>query len=156
MPSQASIDRFLSGERLAFIGVSRDPKAFANSVYRAFRERGYTVFPVHPRVDEVEGDGCVRSIADLPDVDGAIVMVPAAAAATVVGECADRGIAIVWLHRGVGPGSVTPEAVEVARSRGLDVVDGACPLMFLPSAGWIHRLHRAISGRRIVTVDEAA
>jgi hypothetical protein len=31
----------------------------------------------------------------------------------------------------------------------VDVVPGACPLMFLPDAGWIHRAHR--TARRHVT-----
>lgn len=149
MPSRTSIDRFLDGERIALIGVSRNPKAFSNAVYRTLRAQGYVLFPVNPHTDEVEGDVCHRSIADLPDVDGALVMVPAVEASGVVGECADRGIPRVWLHRGAGPGSVTPEAVQVAHERGLDVVDGACPLMFLESAGWVHRLHRAFAARKI-------
>lgn len=156
MPTQQSIDRFLEGERLAIIGVSRDPKAFANGVYRTLREQGYAVVPVNPNADEVEGDRCYRSVADLPEVDGAIVMVPAAQAEAVVVACADRGIGRVWLHKGAGPGSATPEAVRVARERGLDVVDGACPLMFLSGTGFVHRLHRFIAGRRIATGTHAA
>lgn len=149
MPSRASIDRFLEGERLAFVGVSRNPKEFANAVYREFRDRGYQVFPVNPNTDELEGVRCYRTIAELPDVDGVVVMVPAAGAADVVRQCADRGIDRVWLHRGAGQGSVTDDAVETARVAGIDVVDGACPLMFLRDTGWFHRLHRRLAGRRI-------
>ena len=149
MPSKASIDRFLQCERLAFVGVSRNPKEFANVVYREFRDRGYEVFPVNPNADEVEGVRCYRTIAELPDVDGAVVMVPAAGATEVVEQCAARGIGRVWLHRGAGKGSVSDEAVESARAAGIDVVDGACPLMFLTDTGWVHRLHRRIARRRI-------
>jgi predicted CoA-binding protein len=149
MPSKASIDRFLQGERLAFVGVSRNPKAFANAVAREFRDRGYEILPVNPNADEIEGVPCYRTIAELPDVDGAVVMVPAAAAADVVEHCAARGIERVWLHRGAGQGSVSPEAVEAARTAGIEVVDGACPLMFLADTGWFHRLHRRFAGHRI-------
>ncbi|HSJ91441.1 MAG TPA: CoA-binding protein [Ilumatobacter sp.] len=149
MPSRASIDRFLQSERVAVVGVSRNPKDFANAVYRQFRDRGYEVFPVNPNTDEVEGVRCYRTIAELPDVDGALIMVPAAGAAEVVEQCAARGIERVWLHRGAGQGSVTDEAVDAAHAAGIDVVDGACPLMFLPDTGWFHRLHRRLAGRRI-------
>jgi predicted CoA-binding protein len=149
MPSRASIDRFLQGERLAIVGVSRNPKAFANAVAREFRDRGYEIFPVNPNADEVEGLHCYRAIAELPDVDGVVVMVPASDAASVVEQCAARNIERVWLHRGSGPGSVSPEAVRAALSAGIDVVDGACPLMFLPDTGWIHRVHRRFARRRI-------
>jgi uncharacterized protein len=149
MPSRASIDRFLQSERVAVVGVSRNPKEFANAVYRQFRDRGYEVFPVNPNTDEVEGVRCYRTIAELPDVDGALIMVPAAGAAEVVEQCAARGIERVWLHRGAGQGSVTDEAVDAAHAAGIDVVDGACPLMFLPDTGWFHRLHRRLAGRRI-------
>jgi uncharacterized protein len=149
MPSRASIDRFLQSERVAVVGVSRNPKEFANAVYREFRDRGYEVFPVNPNTDEVEGVRCYRTIAELPDVDGALIMVPAAGAAEVVEQCAARGIERVWLHRGAGQGSVADEAVDAARAAGIDVVDGACPLMFLPDTGWFHRLHRRLAGRRI-------
>ena len=102
MPSRASIDRFLRSERLAFVGASRNQKEFSNSIYREFRRRGYQLFPVNPHTDEVEGDRCYRSIAELPEVDGAMVMVPADSAAEVVEQCAARGIERVWLHRGAG------------------------------------------------------
>ena len=153
MPSKASIDRFLDGERLALVGASRNPKAFANSVYRTLRDHGYAMVPVNPHADVIEGDACCNSIAELPDVDGVIVMVPASESAGVVEACADRGVERVWLHRGGGPGAVSDDAVRIARERGLDVVDGACPLMFLDHAGWIHRVHRFVSGRRIAVAS---
>lgn len=148
MPSRASIDRFLASERLAFVGASRNPKEFSTAVYREFRARGYELYPVHPHADEIEGDRCYRAIADLPDVDGAVIMVRADASAAVVEACAERGIARVWLHRGAGQGAVSDEAVAAARRAGIDVVDGACPLMFLEDTGWFHRLHGRLVGHR--------
>jgi hypothetical protein len=38
---------------------------------------------------------------------------------------------------------VSEEALAVAHEHGLEVVAGACPLMFLEPVGWIHRVHRA-------------
>lgn len=145
MPSQRLIREFLDQKHLAFVGVSRDPKQFANAVYRKLRDGGRTMYPVNlnPDAETIEGDRCYRGLAEVPDpVDGVVVMVPAAAAVAVVRDAADRGVARVWLHRGAGPSSVSEEAVALCRERGIDVVDGACPLMFEPPAGGVHRLHR--------------
>ena len=147
MPSRQLIDDFLAQDHVAVVGVSRNPKHFANSVYRRLRDdgRGRTLHPVNAAADgaEVEGTPSFRSLADVPDpLDGVLVMVPAEAAADIVRDAVARGVPRVWLHKGAGPGSVTPEAIAVARQAGLDLVDGACPLMFDEPVTGIHRLHQ--------------
>ena len=52
MASKQSIDSFLSCRRIAVLGVSRDPKDFSRSVFRAFVERGYDAVPVNPNGGE--------------------------------------------------------------------------------------------------------
>lgn len=143
MVSRRAIDDFLAQRRLAFVGVSHDPREFSASVYRAMRDRGYDLVPVNPRATEVEGDPCVASVADIDvPVGGALIMVPAAQSAAVVDECIAAGISRIWLHQGAGPSSVSDEAVRTCREQGVDLVDGACPMMFLEDAAWIHRAHR--------------
>ena len=44
--------------------------------------------------------------------------------------------------KGAGPSSVSEEAVALCRDHGIEVVDGACPMMFMPDASWLHRVHR--------------
>lgn len=143
MPTRAAIDDFLAQKRLAFIGASHDPKAFSATAYRELRSHGYELFPVNAGADTVEGDPCARSVDQLPhDLDGAIVMVSAEHAAAAVQACVDHGIPRVWLHKGVGPSSVSQEAVAICREHGVEVIDGACPLMFTEPAAWFHRVHR--------------
>lgn len=151
MPELSVIDEFLAQQHIAFVGVSRDTKQFANSVYRKLRENGITLYPVNPAAGaDLEGDTCYSRLADVPNpVDGVLVMVPASAATQVVRDAIDRGIRRVWLHRGAGQGSVSDEAVELCRANGIAVVDGACPLMFLQPVRGIHRIHRLVAGRRI-------
>lgn len=49
----------------------------------------------------------------------------------------------VWLFMGLGgPGALSDEAVQLCHDKGIDVVAGACPLMFLEFVGWSHKLHR--------------
>ena len=152
MPERKTIDEFLAQKNLAFVGVSRDSKQFANSVYRRLRGSGRTLYPVNPAAggDPLEGDRSYAQLAEVPEpVDGVVVMVPAEAAADVVRQAVERGIARVWLHRGAGKGSVSAEAVQICRDNDIAVVDGACPLMFDEPVGGVHRIHRFFAGRRI-------
>jgi uncharacterized protein len=150
MPSRAVIEDFLAQRHLAFVGVSRETKELSNAIYRHLRDGGRTLYPVHPSADAIEGNGAYRSLADVPDpVDGVVIMVKPEAAKALVAEAIARGIPRVWLHRGVGTGSVSAEAVELCCSAGVAVVDGACPLMFAEPVGMFHKFHRLVSGRRI-------
>jgi uncharacterized protein len=143
MASKQAIDSFLSCRRLAVVGVSRDPKDFSRAVFRAFLERGYDVVPVNPAGGEAEGRRSVARVGDVqPPPEAVLLLTPPAATAQVVRECADAGVRQVWMHRGGGQGAVSPEALAVCRERGIEVVDGECPFMFLADPGWVHGVHR--------------
>jgi predicted CoA-binding protein len=146
------IEDFLAQRHIAFVGVSRDTRQFANTIYRRLRRDGRILYPVNPAAagNPIEGDRSYGQLADVPNpVDGAIVMVSGERAATVVRQAVQRGIPRVWLYRGVGRGSVTEEAVQLCHDNGTDVVEGACPLMFDEPVRGIHRIHRLMASRRI-------
>jgi predicted CoA-binding protein len=69
---------------------------------------------------------------------------------TVVNDCAQAGIRRVWMHRAGGKGAVSQQAVQFCRERGIQVIPGQCPFMFLPDTAGFHRFHgfvRKITGR---------
>jgi predicted CoA-binding protein len=141
----AAVERFLSGHRFAIVGASNGSNNFGRTVYRQMKASGYEVIAVHPTAADIDGDPCATVLAAVDgDLDGVIVMVPAERSAAVVQECIDRGIDHVWLFRGLGSdGAVSEEALDLARHHGLDLVPGACPMMFLEPVGWFHRVHRS-------------
>jgi len=133
---------FLAHKRLALVGLSRNPKDFSRYLYDELRRRGYDVVPVNPNVAEVDGAHCFARLQDVtPPVEGALVMTAADQSERVVHDCAEAGINRVWLHRGAGQGSVSPAAVGFCKERGMRLVAGYCPYMFLPKASFFHRLH---------------
>ncbi len=143
MSSKMAIDSFLSSRRIAVVGVSRDPKDFSRAVFRALLERGYDAVPVNPAGVEAEGRPSVARVGEVqPTAEAALLLTPAPATAQVVRECAEAGVRRVWMHRSGGQGAVSPEALALCRERGLEVVDGECPFMFLPHAGFAHGVHR--------------
>lgn len=146
----AAIDRaaahFLSRRRVAVTGVSRSPRDHGgNVVFRRLRERGYDVFAVNPSATEVEGARCYPDLASIPGgVDAVVIATHPRHAMATVRECVARGIGLVWMHRALGPGSVSEEAVAWARAHGVRVIDGGCPLMFAPVADVGHRVMRPL------------
>jgi uncharacterized protein len=138
----------LAGPRIAVIGASDDKGSFGRTIALALRDHGVETVAVHPAAASVDGIPGYATVADVPGhVDAAVVMVAAPASVQVVRECAAAGISKVWLFKGLGgPGAASDEAIEVAEELGLEVVPGACPMMFLEPVGWFHRIHRA--GRR--------
>jgi len=150
------VNEFLAQRHIAVVGASDVKGSFAKTVYRELRSHGYDVVPVNPQATSVDGDRCFPDLISVPgDVDGAIVMVNRDISASVVRDCVARGIRRVWLYKGIGgPGAVSDEAVRIARENGMNLVDGACPLMFLETPAWIHRVHRFVRRRKGVLTDD--
>jgi predicted CoA-binding protein len=154
---RTAAERFLDGHRIALIGASSDPRQFGNTVYKALRDHGYDVVPVNPNTPEIGGVPCAPDMTGVDgELDGAMVMVAGATAITAVQDCIDRGVRSVWLFKGAGgPGAASAEAVAMCERAGVDVVAGACPLMFLEPVGWFHRAHRSIRRMRGTLVESA-
>ena len=63
----------------------------------------------------------------------------------MVHNCPAFQVDHIWLFKGIGgPGAVSDEAVELCRKAHVNVVEGACPLMFLEPVGVAHRVHRGL------------
>jgi predicted CoA-binding protein len=138
-----SIAKFLSGKRLAVVGVSRNTGQPANAVYRRLRDSGYEVFAVNPNASEVEGARCYPDLASVPGaIDGVMIVTHPDMSASVVRQCAERGVRRVWFHRSFGDGSASQEAIRECAARGLECIVGGCPLMYCAPVDVGHRCMR--------------
>jgi len=137
---------FLANKRVAVTGVSRTPENHgSNAIYRRLRERGYQVFAVNPNAQRVEGDQSYPDLRSIPDgVDAVVIATRPEFAERTMRECAELGIQHVWMHKGVGAGSVSAAATDYGRQRGITVIDGGCPLMFGPTADFSHKVLKFI------------
>jgi predicted CoA-binding protein len=142
MSSKALIDDFLSQKRIAVAGVSRNQSDFSRTLFRDLRKFGYDVVPVHSEAGEIEGSSCFRKVQDIaPPVDGVLIMTGPEATEQVVRDCDEAGVTRVWMYRATGRGAVSQEAVDYCREKGIDVIPGECPYMFIQQAGWFHHFH---------------
>ena len=142
MSSKADVDAFFDSPAYAVIGVSADRKKFGNTVFRTMKEKGLTVYPVHPSHETVEGEKCYKDVKSLPaDVASIVTVVPPAITQRAVDEALARGLKHIWMQ----PGSNSIVAADAARKGGASVVDGECILMFLEPVGSVHKVHRFVN-----------
>src|SRR6516164_3955130 len=138
---------FLSMQRVAVTGVSRNPQGHgSNVVYQRLRQRGYQVFAVNPNADTIEGDPCYHDLHSIPGgVDWVVIGTRPETAEATMRECVDLGITRVWMHQApFGAGSVSAKATGYGREHGVTGIDGGCPCMFGPTADPGHKVMLAI------------
>ena len=137
------VDAFLSQERIAVAGVSLTSESPANAIYRKLRKTGKTVITVNPKADSFEGDPCFPDIKSIPGgVDGVVIVTRPEITELIVRECAEAGVGMVWMHRSLelfGGGSVSEKAVDFCRDNGIEVIAGACPMMFCKPVDFGHK-----------------
>ena len=142
MPS--SVAEFLAGKRFAVAGVSRQPKQFANAIYRRLLNSGFEVLPVNPNAAEVEGVRCYPDLTSIPGaIDGVVIASHPRTALDIVRQCGEKGVRHVWFHRSFGAGSVSGEAVQACKERGIHCIVGGCPLMYCEPVDAGHRCIRS-------------
>ncbi len=132
MPNMKTMVKdFLSQKRVAVVGVSRSLNKTGDILYDKFISHGYEVVPVNPFAKEYKGVPCYASVKDVPGgVQAAMLGTGPEAIDQVVRECAEAGVAHVWVHGAFGS-SVTAETVEFCRQKGINLIPAACPMMYL-------------------------
>lgn len=139
MTSKSVVDDFVAQQKLAVVGVSRQPKKFGTYAYKELRKRGYNVFPVNPQAATIEGDRSYPSLRHLPEpVDGVLIVVPPAQTEQVVRDAASAGIKRVWMQQV----AASPAAIRTCAENGMSEVHGECILMFAQPVVTYHWLHR--------------
>lgn len=134
------VQGFLSQKKIAVVGVSDKRETGCNLAYTKFKENGYQVYAVNPRISTYNGDACYADLKTIPEkVDAVFILASPKVTEQVVQQCVELGIKHVWMHcmMGTKPGlaagmtSVSPEAVDVCKANGIAVIPGACPNQFL-------------------------
>lgn len=141
-----SIHQFLATHRIAIVGVSRNEKDYSRHVLEQFLSHGYDAVPLHPEMEEVSGIPCFRHIGDVhPKAEAALLLVPEHELIAATRQCIAAGIRHIWFRHSGDSNQYYRIAVAEAREKGANVVDGECPLMYLPNVAWFHRAHAFLS-----------
>lgn len=134
------VQDFLAQKKIAVVGVSDRRDTGCNLAYKKFKENGYQVYAVNPRISTYEGGTCYVDLKSIPEkVDAVFVLASPKVTDQVIQQCVDLGIKHVWMHcmMGTKPGlaagmtSVSQSAVEMCNANGIAVIPGTCPNQFL-------------------------
>jgi predicted CoA-binding protein len=108
---------------IAVVGASPDASRTSHGVMRYLQRVGYRCIPVNPNADEVLGERCYSSLADVPEpIDLVDVFRRAEYCADVAREAATAGAPALWLQLGLR----SAEARDVAEEAGMEYVEDAC------------------------------
>ncbi|MCB9850417.1 MAG: CoA-binding protein [Phycisphaerales bacterium] len=115
----------MAEQTIAIIGASTDRTKYGNIAVRAYVDLGWTVYPVNPKADEVEGLKTYPSIRDVPTpIERVSVYLPPKVLLGVLADIAAMTPAEVWLN----PGTESDEVIAKARELGLNVIQ-ACSIV---------------------------
>ena len=129
-------ENFLSSSGFVIYGISPTRKTFAGYVKKNLVNAGYKVFPIYPDA----GNGFYRNIVSIPDkVESAYIAVKPENTSKVIEDIEKSGIEKVWLQNG----SFKDSILNRCRKAGIEVYTG-CLMMYIPNAGFIHKLHKII------------
>jgi uncharacterized protein len=112
---------------VAIVGASPKPDRYSHQAVLKFRERGYTVYPVNPTGQEVDGLKAFRTLAEVPGAPDIVCMyVNPKTGAEMLDQIVAKKPRVLWLN----PGADGEPLASAARAAGLHVVE-ACSLVAL-------------------------
>jgi len=125
--NQELINEFLDKNNVfAVVGVSKEPEKYGNKIYFNLKNAGYVVYPINPNASKISNDKCypnLRSLPKLPDVVDLVV--PPKITESIVKECNDLGIKMVWMQ----PGSESEKALLYCKENDINVLHGICVML---------------------------
>jgi uncharacterized protein len=111
----------------AVVGANEDPDKYGNMIFKKLLSRGYRVYPVNPKYDEVEGNKCYKDLTSLPEVPEVLDMVVSPKRGKpIIEEASKLGIKNIWLQ----PGTYDEELMQLISTKDLTAVQ-ACVLVAL-------------------------
>lgn len=108
---------------IAVVGCSGDWQKPGHFVPAYLQGQGYRIVPVNPNHDELLGERCFPSLADVDVTPDCVQLFrPSEEAPAFAREAVEAGARFFWLQEGL----VSEEAARIARDGGLEVAMDRC------------------------------
>ena len=120
----AALNVLRTRKSFAVMGVSRDLSKYGHEVFEVLR-KDYTVYPINPKYDEVDGHRFYASLDTLPETPDVVVTALAPQVTEqIVPTCIARGIPLIWMP----PECYTERAVELCHAADVAEIHEVCPV----------------------------
>ncbi|WP_461866502.1 acetate--CoA ligase family protein [Thermococcus sp.] len=139
---------FFNPKAVAIIGATDKKGKVGNVIFENFKmnkERGIfkgNIYPVNPKLDEIEGYRCYHNVKEVPDdADLAVISIPAKFVPATMRDIAEKGIkAVVIITGGFGElgeegKRMEREIYEIAKANGIRVIGPNCVGVYVPDTG---------------------
>jgi acyl-CoA synthetase (NDP forming) len=132
---RTDLERFFSPRSIAIIGASQDFMTISGQPLKHLKSHQYKgkLYPVNPRYQEVGGEKCYASLAELPETpDLVLVLVNASRVADILRQCGEKGVPYVIIFSSgfseTGGDGVTlqKKLADIAREYGIGVIGPNC------------------------------
>jgi predicted CoA-binding protein len=108
---------------VAVVGATDDPAKYGSVIYRDLKRKGFTVWPVNPGRDTVDGDPAYDGLAELPEEPTIInIVVPPHQTLRVLQAARELGYMSVWVQ----PGAEDPASLRYLQEEGFTYLANAC------------------------------
>ncbi|MBK5241218.1 MAG: CoA-binding protein [Clostridium sp.] len=116
-------DEMFKMKKWALIGASPNESKFGYKILMKLKEKGYTVYGINPKYDEINGVKIYHSLKELPEkVDAVNVIVNPTLSLKAIDDIVECKIENVWFQ----PGSYDPQVLNKAKNNELNMVFHEC------------------------------
>ena len=121
--SERTKEILTTNRRIAMVGVSGSPTRASYRAMVHMLSKGYTVYPVNPRYEEILGVRCYGSLQDIDQpVDIVDIFRRGDTVMPLVDEAKQIGAKIFWMQIGV----INEDAATAAQEAGMEVIMDRC------------------------------
>ncbi|HOV13327.1 MAG TPA: CoA-binding protein [Spirochaetota bacterium] len=114
-------------KNIAILGASPKEERYANMCQKLLVEKGYSVYPINPVYDEIDGKKCYKSLVDIiDDIDTITVYMNPERFNKVMNDILQKKPKRVIFN----PGTESDEIKKTLIKEGIEVVE-ACTLVML-------------------------
>lgn len=132
---RTDLERFFNPRAIAIIGASQDFMTISGQPLKHLKSHNYQgrLYPVNPRYQEVGGEKCHASLAELPETpDLALILVNASRVADMLRQCGEKGVPYVIIfssgfsETGGDGVALQKKLADIAREYDIGVIGPNC------------------------------
>ena len=123
--SDEQIKQILTMKKVAVVGMSRNTGKAAHYVPKYLSDNGYNITPVNPTTDEILNKKCYSNLVEIEnEIEIVDVFRPSDQVLPIIQDAIKIKPKVIWLQEGIH----NPNAEELAKKEGIDVVFSRCML----------------------------